>query len=181
MEGSNCRSCLEVLPMKITRKSPWIMPFLLSSPFPNLCPNLKSIISSFVENSMKETVYSSQRKDRSVFLLVLSYCYPYLSPPPPKQTLIKPSMMKELRNRLPAYPMWLEERTTKSAQSWDSLLPSSVMMGMLTPVVIDGWRNIPCTGLLSGEDLSIPGGVKPSRKEREGEKSEAWKAWEYYE
>lgn len=51
-------------------------------------------------------------------------------------------------------------------------------MGMLTPVVMEGWRNIPCTGLLSGEDLSIPGGVNPSGKEREEEeKSEMWKIW----
>lgn len=42
------------------------------------------------------------------------------------------------------------------------------MMGMLTPVVMDGWRNIPCTGLLSGDDLSIPGGVNPSGKKFRG-------------
>lgn len=40
-------------------------------------------------------------------------------------------------------------------------LPSSVMMGMLDPVVTEAWRTKPCTGLLSGDDLSIPGGVKP--------------------
>lgn len=42
-----------------------------------------------------------------------------------------------------------------------TVLPSSVMMGMLAPVVTDAWRTKPCTGLLSGDDLSIPGGVKP--------------------
>lgn len=41
-------------------------------------------------------------------------------------------------------------------------------MGMLTPVVMDGWRNIPCTGLLSGDDLSIPGGVNPSGEKFRG-------------
>lgn len=41
-------------------------------------------------------------------------------------------------------------------------LPSSVMMGMLEPVVTEAWRTKPCTGLLSGDDLSIPGGVKPA-------------------
>lgn len=40
-------------------------------------------------------------------------------------------------------------------------LPSSVIIGMLAPVVIEGWRNRPWTGLLSGDDLSIPGGVNP--------------------
>ena len=46
--------------------------------------------------------------------------------------------------------------------SWmKSALPSSVMMGMLDPVVTEAWRTKPCTGLLSGDDLSIPGGVKP--------------------
>jgi len=43
----------------------------------------------------------------------------------------------------------------------ETVLPSSVMMGMLDPVVTDAWRTKPCTGLLSGDDLSIPGGVKP--------------------
>lgn len=42
-------------------------------------------------------------------------------------------------------------------------LPSSVMMGMLEPVVTEAWRTKPCTGLLSGDDLSIPGGVKPAQ------------------
>ena len=50
------------------------------------------------------------------------------------------------------------------------------MMGMLTPVVMDGWRSIPCTGLLSGDDLSIPGGVNPSgEKFREVENLETIK------
>lgn len=40
-------------------------------------------------------------------------------------------------------------------------LPSSVIMGMLDPVVTEAWRTKLCTGLLSGDDLSIPGGVKP--------------------
>lgn len=35
-------------------------------------------------------------------------------------------------------------------------------MGMLAPVVTEAWRTKPCTGLLSGDDLSIPGGVKPA-------------------
>lgn len=35
-------------------------------------------------------------------------------------------------------------------------------MGMLEPVVTEAWRTKPCTGLLSGDDLSIPGGVKPA-------------------
>lgn len=50
----------------------------------------------------------------------------------------------------------------------ETVLPSSVMMGMLDPVVTDAWRTKPCTGLLSGDDLSIPGGVKPLhiRKQR---------------
>lgn len=43
-------------------------------------------------------------------------------------------------------------------------LPSSVMMGMLEPVVTEAWRTKPCTGLLSGDDLSIPGGVKPAQQ-----------------
>lgn len=45
----------------------------------------------------------------------------------------------------------------------ESALPSSVMMGMLDPVVTEAWRTKPCTGLLSGDDLSIPGGVKPEQ------------------
>lgn len=50
------------------------------------------------------------------------------------------------------------------------------MMGMLTPVVMDGWRSIPCTGLLSGDDRSIPGGVNPSgEKFREVENLETIK------
>lgn len=36
-------------------------------------------------------------------------------------------------------------------------------MGMLEPVVTEAWRTKPCTGLLSGDDLSIPGGVKPAQ------------------
>lgn len=38
------------------------------------------------------------------------------------------------------------------------------MMGMFDPVVTDACLTKPCTGLLSGDDLSIPGGVKPGRK-----------------
>lgn len=44
------------------------------------------------------------------------------------------------------------------------ILPNSVMIGMLDPVVTDACRTKPCTGLLSGDDLSIPGGVKPLKK-----------------
>lgn len=36
------------------------------------------------------------------------------------------------------------------------------MMGMLAPVVMEGCRTNPWTGLFSGEDLSMPGGVKPN-------------------
>lgn len=52
---------------------------------------------------------------------------------------------------------------TFAFQGWwgGRVLPSSVMMGMLDPVVTEAWRTKPCTGLLSGDDLSIPGGVKP--------------------
>lgn len=39
-------------------------------------------------------------------------------------------------------------------------------MGMLEPVVTEAWRTKPCTGLLSGDDLSIPGGVKPEQQNR---------------
>ena len=46
----------------------------------------------------------------------------------------------------------------------ETVLPSSVMMGMLDPVVTEACRTKPCTGLLSGDDLSIPGGVKPEKK-----------------
>lgn len=49
----------------------------------------------------------------------------------------------------------------------EHILPSSVMMGMLDPVVTDACRTKPCTGLLSGDDLSIPGGVKPLNKPAE--------------
>jgi len=49
-------------------------------------------------------------------------------------------------------------------------LPSSVMMGMLAPVVTEAWRTRPCTGLLSGDNRSIPGGVKPG--EERGERRE---------
>lgn len=38
------------------------------------------------------------------------------------------------------------------------------MIGMFDPVVTDACRTKPCTGLLSGDDLSIPGGVKPGRE-----------------
>lgn len=38
------------------------------------------------------------------------------------------------------------------------------MIGMFDPVVMDACRTKPCTGLLSGDDLSIPGGVKPGRE-----------------
>lgn len=48
-------------------------------------------------------------------------------------------------------------------------LPSSVMIGMFDPVVTEAWRTKPCTGLLSGDDLSIPGGVKPEHKQSGGE------------
>jgi len=41
---------------------------------------------------------------------------------------------------------------------------------MLAPVVMEGWRKRPCTGLLSGDDLSIPGGVKPKRKKKKEKK-----------
>lgn len=37
------------------------------------------------------------------------------------------------------------------------------MMGIFAPVVTDVCRTSPWTGLFSGEDLSIPGGVKPKR------------------
>lgn len=40
-------------------------------------------------------------------------------------------------------------------------IPNSVMMGMFAPVVTDVCRTNPWTGLFSGDDLSIPGGVKP--------------------
>lgn len=40
-------------------------------------------------------------------------------------------------------------------------IPSSVMMGILAPVVTEVCLANPWTGLFSGEDLSIPGGVKP--------------------
>lgn len=42
-------------------------------------------------------------------------------------------------------------------------IPSSVMMGIFAPVVTDVCLTNPWTGLFSGEDLSIPGGVKPAR------------------
>lgn len=35
------------------------------------------------------------------------------------------------------------------------------MMGMFAPVVTEVCLTNPCTGLFSGDDLSIPGGVKP--------------------
>lgn len=39
-------------------------------------------------------------------------------------------------------------------------------MGMLDPVVTEACRTKPCTGLLSGDDLSIPGGVKPEQPQQ---------------
>lgn len=42
-----------------------------------------------------------------------------------------------------------------------SVIPSSVMMGIFAPVVTEVCLTNPWTGLFSGEDLSIPGGVKP--------------------
>lgn len=42
-----------------------------------------------------------------------------------------------------------------------SAIPSSVMMGIFAPVVTEVCLTNPWTGLFSGEDLSIPGGVKP--------------------
>lgn len=39
-------------------------------------------------------------------------------------------------------------------------------MGMLDPVVTEACRTKPCTGLLSGDDLSIPGGVKPEHHKK---------------
>jgi len=33
------------------------------------------------------------------------------------------------------------------------------MIGMFDPVVMDAFRTKPCTGLLSGDDLSIPGHI----------------------
>lgn len=54
-------------------------------------------------------------------------------------------------------------------------LPSSVMMGMLEPVVTEAWRTKPCTGLLSGDDLSIPGGVKPAQQKQTTAVSGTWK------
>lgn len=48
----------------------------------------------------------------------------------------------------------------------EKALPSSVIMGMLDPVVTEAWRTKPCTGLLSGDDLSIPGGVKPGHHKK---------------
>lgn len=52
------------------------------------------------------------------------------------------------------------------------MLPNSVMMGMLDPVVTDACRTKPCTGLLSGDDLSIPGGVKPTRHKKQAHGSQ---------
>lgn len=42
-----------------------------------------------------------------------------------------------------------------------AIIPSSVMMGIFAPVVTEVCLTNPWTGLFSGEDLSIPGGVKP--------------------
>ncbi len=36
------------------------------------------------------------------------------------------------------------------------------MMGMFAPVVMDTCRTNPCTGLFSGDERSMPGGVKPA-------------------
>lgn len=46
-------------------------------------------------------------------------------------------------------------------QKYTVSTPSSVMMGIFAPVVTDVCLTNPWTGLFSGEDLSIPGGVKP--------------------
>lgn len=48
----------------------------------------------------------------------------------------------------------------------DGNLPSSVMMGMFAPVVTEVCLTNPCTGLFSGDDLSIPGGVKPAQAQK---------------
>lgn len=42
-----------------------------------------------------------------------------------------------------------------------AIIPSSVMIGIFAPVVTEVCLTNPWTGLFSGEDLSIPGGVKP--------------------
>lgn len=48
----------------------------------------------------------------------------------------------------------------------DGNLPSSVMMGMFAPVMTEVCLTNPCTGLFSGDDLSIPGGVKPAQAQK---------------
>ena len=106
-----------MLPMRITGKNPWTIPFLPSSRFPNLCPNLKPFISGSFENNdqHKETIYSPQRKDRSVFPWVICHISTHtLLQSPPRQTPLKPSTLKELRLRPTSlYPAWSEERTRK--------------------------------------------------------------------
>lgn len=68
--------------------------------------------------STQETVYSSQRKDRSVFLWVICHSSTHTllqsSPTPPENTPLEPTTMRELRDRpASSYPAWLEERTRK--------------------------------------------------------------------
>lgn len=41
------------------------------------------------------------------------------------------------------------------------------MMGMFAPVVTEVCLTNPCTGLFSGDDLSIPGGVKPKQAQKQ--------------
>lgn len=130
--------------------------------------------------------YSSQRKHKSVLPFANLIFLHMLSSISSKQLPLESTILKELKTKqnrpTSSYLTWLEERTKKSAHGCRSLLPSSVMMGMLTPVVMDGWRNIPCTGLLSGEVLSIPGGVNPGGKKKEkGENSVLWKIWKSWE
>lgn len=53
------------------------------------------------------------------------------------------------------------KKTCNSSKYTEANIPSSVMMGIFAPVVTEVCRTNPWTGLFSGEDLSIPGGVKP--------------------
>lgn len=140
-------------------------------PLPQWMPQLQSHSHAPLKTgtSRKETVYLSFEKDRTVFPSNnLPYLDSNLTFTIPPQVPQQSKMPKKLKSRPNFLYSPSSERQSAHPLSYGDPLPSSVMMGMLTPVVIDGWRNIPCTGLLSGDDLSIPGGVKPSGEKFRG-------------
>lgn len=154
------------------RKNPWANSFFFYPSFPPPSHTSISISTSSSISLKQKPVWTKNIHIIRRSALHLAVCHIFTQSHAPTLTATNCTRAyyaeRAEKQAISSYG-WKKRQKKKSPPppSKHSPLPSSVMMGMLTPVVMDGWRNIPCTGLLSGDDLSIPGGVKPSEKEKE--------------